>query len=82
MKHECDHENLVKLEFVRPGLSGVHGPYYEVWRVRCATCPLEYEECFDDQDRPTWGFQPRLNGRIVLLDTRAGVHTRKGGLPK
>jgi|GEM_PF-6269530 len=47
MKNECDHESFTKLEFLRPGVSGVHGPYYEIWLVRCNECGQEFEQSLE-----------------------------------
>ena len=45
MKDECHHENVEKLRYVRDsGSNGVHGPYSEIWLVRCRDCGKEFEE--------------------------------------
>ena len=49
MKGDCSHENIAKLEYRRPGLSAVHGPYYEIWLVRCEDCGKELEESICDE---------------------------------
>lgn len=48
MKDECNHENIIKIKFLRPGLSGVHGPYYEIWLVRCNECSQEFEQSLEE----------------------------------
>lgn len=47
MKDECHHENVQKLMYLRPGFSGVHGPYFEVWLVRCQDCGERVEQEFE-----------------------------------
>ena len=42
---ECNHENIKKLRYVRDsGSNGVHGPYSQIWLVRCTECGAEFEE--------------------------------------
>lgn len=42
---ECFHDAVTKLGYLRPSAAnGVHGPYSEIWLVRCEDCSEELEE--------------------------------------
>jgi hypothetical protein len=41
-QQKCEHENIIKLEFVRS--QGVHLPRTEVWVVKYKDCGQVYEE--------------------------------------
>lgn len=43
MNEDCHHEHVKRLQYLRPGLSGVHGPYFEIWLVCCQDCGEEFE---------------------------------------
>ena len=43
---DCHHEHTKKIKYLRSALSGVHGPYSEVWLVQCEDCDAEFEETY------------------------------------
>jgi hypothetical protein len=43
----CHHKNVKKLRYLGPSASnGIHGPYYEVWLIKCEDCGAELEEVY------------------------------------
>ena len=55
----CHHENVKKLKYLREAATnGVHGPYSEIWLVRCLNCSAEFEELICQEVAIAWPVKP------------------------